>query len=431
MRKEYFAMKKYDIIVAGGGFAGAAAAIAAARQGRSVLLFEKSNCMGGAAANSLVFPFMPYTTKINGEKKRLSSGIFLEIQDKLDEMRLRTGETRHMEGRSAFSEEHLKLVLNRMALESGVELLYHAYLCGVKTENGKIKSVTVATKAGNITLEADMFIDATGDANLAAISGCPYRLGREEDNLCQPMTLCFRVSNVNKEKFEEELPKMQELYKKLQSEGKIRNPRENILVFRNTVQKDVLHFNTTRIVKLDPTDPFDVTKAEIESREQAMEMFLFIKDNFTAFENAELLSTAMEIGVRESRMIDGKHILTGKELVECTKFYDSIACGNYDIDIHNPEGAGTSHHYFKDGEYYEIPYRSLVPQKIDNLLVAGRCLSADHEAQASVRIMPIVCCLGEAAGVAAAVAVKNGTNAENADISEIQKILEENGAVIH
>ena len=206
---------------------------------------------------------------------------------------------------------------------------------------------------------------------------------------------------------------------------------ENILVFRNTVQKDVLHFNTTRIVKLDPTDPFDVTKAEIESREQAMEMFLFIKDNFTAFENAELLSTAMEIGVRESRMIDGKHILTGKELVECTKFHDSIACGNYDIDIHNPEGAGTSHHYFKDGEYYEIPYRSLVPQKIDNLLVAGRCLSADHEAQASVRIMPIVCCLGEAAGVAAAVAVKNGTNAENADISEIQKILEENGAVIH
>ncbi len=424
-------MKKYDIIVAGGGFAGAAAAIAAARQGRSVLLFDKSNCMGGAAANSLVFPFMPYTTNVDGKKKRLSSGIFLEIQEKLDEMRLRTGETRHMDGRSAFSEEHLKLVLNRMALDSGVELLYHAYLCGTNTENGRIKSVTVATKSGNITLEADMFIDATGDANLAARAGCPYRLGREEDNLCQPMTLCFRVSNVDTEKFAEELPKMQELYKKLQSEGKIRNPRENILVFRNTVQKDVLHFNTTRIIKHDPTDPFDVTKAEIESREQVMEMFLFIKDNFASFENAELLSTAMEIGVRESRMIDGKHILTGKELVDCTKFYDSIACGNYDIDIHNPEGAGTSHHYFKDGEYYEIPYRSLVPQNIENLLVAGRCLSADHEAQASVRIMPIVCCLGEAAGVAASVAIKNGTNAENADIAEIQKILEENGAVIH
>ena len=424
-------MKKYDIIVAGGGFAGTAAAIAAARQGLKVLLFDKSNCLGGAAVNCFVFPFMPYTTVIDGKRTRLSSGIFLEIQDALDEIRTRTGETDHMAGRSSFSEEHLKLVLNRMVLDAGAELLYHAYLCGAKTENGRIKSVTVATKAGNIELCADMFIDATGDADLAVLSGCPYRLGREGDNLCQPMTLCFRLSNVDKEKFKEELPAIQELYKKLQSEGKIKNPRENVLIFNNMVQKNILHFNTTRIVKLDPTNPFDVTKAEIESREQVMEMYLFLKDNFESFKNAELLSTAMEIGVRESRMIDGKHLLTGKELVDCTKFEDSIACGNYDIDIHNPEGAGTSHYYFPDGQYYEIPYRSLVPQKIENLLVAGRCLSADHEAQASVRIMPIVCCLGEAAGVGAAVAVKNKTTAENANITEIQKILQENGAIIH
>ncbi len=174
-----------------------------------------------------------------------------------------------------------------------------------------------------------------------------------------------------------------------------------------------------------------ITKAEIEAREQVIEIYLLIKNNFESFKNAELLSTAADIGVRESRMIDGLHILTGKELVECTKFEDSIACGNYDIDIHSPDGSGTSHYYFKDGDYYEIPYRSLVPQKIDNLLVAGRCISADHEAQASVRIMPIVCCLGEAAGVAASVAHKNGTTTKDADISEIQKILVENGAVIH
>ena len=424
-------MKKYDIIVAGGGFAGAAAAISAGRLGKKVLLFDKSNCMGGAACNCLVFPFMPYTTKINGERKALCAGVFTEIVDRMNEIRTLLGETRHMEGRSSFSEEHLKLVLNRMAEEASVDLLYLAYLAGVKTNGGKIESVSVATKSGVTELYADVFVDATGDADLSYLSGCPYHLGRESDNLCQPMTLCFRVSNVDVQKFVEEKPFVNELYKKLKAEGKIRNPREDVLVFTNLVQDNILHFNTTRVVKLDPTNPFDVTKAEIEAREQVFEIYQLIKNNFESFKNAELLSTAADIGVRESRMIDGLHLLTGKELVDCAKFEDSIACGNYDIDIHSPDGSGTSHHYFKEGTYYEIPYRSLVPQKIDNLLVAGRCISADHEAQASVRIMPIVCCLGQAAGVAAAVAQGDGTCAKNADVAKIQKILVENGAVIH
>ena len=424
-------MKKYDIIVAGGGFAGAAAAIAAGRLGKKVLLFDSSNCLGGSACNALVFPFMPYTTVIDGKRRRLSSGIFREIQDKMDEIRILLDEKNHMEGQSSFSEEHLKLVLNRMASDAGVELLYHARLCGVETSAGKITKVSVSAISGIIDLYADMFIDATGDAELAYISGCPCRLGRESDNLCQPMTLCFRVANVDMKKFVEEKPKINELYKKLKAEGKIRNPREDVLVFTNLVQQNILHFNTTRVIKLNPTDPFDVTKAEIEAREQVFEIYLLIKNNFECMKNAQLLMTASRIGVRESRMIDGIHVLTGKELVDCTKFDDSIACGNYDIDIHSPDGSGTSHYYFKDGDYYEIPYRSLVPQKIDNLLVAGRCISADHEAQASVRIMPIICCLGEAAGVGAAVAHKNGTSAKDADISEIQKILVGNGAVIH
>ena len=424
-------MKKFDIIVAGGGFAGVAAAISAGRLGKKVLLFDKSNCLGGSACNALVFPFMPYSTVIDGKRHRLSSGLFKEIQDRMDEIRILLDEKAHIEGKSSFSEEHLKLVLNRMTSEAGVELLYHAHLCGVETSDGKINKVSVSAKSGIIDLYADMFIDATGDAELAYLSGCPYRLGRESDNLCQPMTLCFRVANVDMPKFIEEKPKINELYKKLKGEGKIRNPREDVLVFTNLVQQNILHFNTTRVVKLDPTNPFDVTKAEIEAREQVFEIYLLIKNNFECFKNAQLLMTASEIGVRESRMIDGIHVLTGKELVDCTKFEDSIACGNYDIDIHSPDGSGTSHYYFKDGEYYEIPYRSLVPQKIDNLLVAGRCISADHEAQASVRIMPIVCCLGEAAGVGAAVAHNDGKSAKDADIAKIQKILTENGAVIH
>lgn len=422
-------MKQYDIIVAGGGFAGAAAAISAARLGKNVLLFDKSNAMGGAACNCLVNPFMPYRTKINGETVRLSSGLFEEIQKRLLEVRNELSEMMYAENDSFFSEEHLKLALNRMASEAGVHLLYHATLCGVKKNGAKIESVTVATKAGNIELAAEFFVDATGDADLSVMAGVKTRLGRPQDNLCQPMTLCFRVGNVDVDGFYAERDKAQALYARRLAEGKLRNPRENILVFR-TIQKGVLHFNSTRIVKKNPTDPFDVTEAEMEAREQAIELFLLLKHNIDAMKDAVLLSTAAEIGVRESRMIDGEHILTGKEIISCCRFNDSIACGNYDVDIHNPEGSGTSHYYFPDGQYYQIPYRSLVPQNTENLLVAGRCISVDHEAQASVRIMPIVCCLGEAAGVAAAVAFDEKCSAKNADIKKIREILHRNGAVI-
>ena len=423
-------MKKYDIVVTGGGFAGAAAAISAARLGKSVLLFDKSNCLGGAAANCLINPFMPNATRVDGKMKELSAGLYAEIKEKMVELRHITGEHHNEANQHIFSEEHLKLVLNRMAVEAGVELLYHAQLCDLECSNGKIKNVSVMTKAGKIDLEADYFIDATGDADLAVLSGCSYRLGRDEDQLCQPMTLCFRVGNVDVEKFMQEKPAIQKLYKQYQEEGKIKNPRENILVFQ-LVQKNMLHFNTTRIVKLNPVDPFDVTKAEIEAREQVFEVYQFMKANFSSMANAELVSTAMEIGVRESRMLIGEYVLTGQELVNCCRFEDSIACGNYDIDIHNPEGTGTSHYYFPEGEYYEIPYRCLLPKEVDNLLVAGRCSSADHEAQASIRIMPIVCCLGEAAGVGAAVAADAKVKPAEADIRKIQQILQSNGAVIH
>ncbi len=159
------------------------------------------------------------------------------------------------------------------------------------------------------------------------------------------------------------------------------------------------------------------------------ELFNFLRENFEAFKHADILFTAPEIGVRESRMIDGKYVLTQDDLLACKKFEDSIAFCNYDIDIHNPEGSGTSHYYFKEGEYYTIPYRCLLPQKADNLLVAGRCISATHEAQASFRIMPIVCCIGEAAGNAAAIALTDGTTLENADIGKLHAALKANHAM--
>ena len=220
---------------------------------------------------------------------------------------------------------------------------------------------------------------------------------------------------------------MNRLYDEFKESGKIKNPREDILAFVVPID-GIIHFNTTRIVKKCPTNAEDITMAEIEAREQAFELFEFLKENFDVFKNAQMLMTASEVGVRESRMIEGDYILTQEDLVSCRKFDDSIAVGNYDIDIHNPEGSGTSHYFFKPGEYYTIPYRCLIPKNTENLLVAGRCISSTHEAQASYRIMPICCTLGQAAGTAAAVAKESMCSVRDIDVSKVQNILKENGA---
>ena len=422
-------MHQYDLVVVGGGLSGTAAALSAARHGLSVMLVDKSNCLGGAPSNCLVNPFMNFVADIDGEPFVLSRGIFKEILKELESIYAEAGQV-HRDGKNVFHEEYLKLVLNRMVLKAGINLLFHSYLDGVSVDGaGNIKSVTVINKSGKVELQADYFIDATGDADLAAMSGCPYRLGRPQDNLCQPMTLCFRLANVDVEKYKEIRPSINKLYRKFQAEGKIKNCREDVLIFHNMVG-GVLHFNSTRVVKLNPTDGFDVTKAEIEAREQVFELYMFMKNNIDGFQNCELLMTASEIGVRESRMIDGEYLLTGQDLINLTKFEDSIALGNYDMDIHNPEGTGTSHHFFPKGTYYTIPYRSLIAQKVQNLLVVGRCISADHDAQAAIRIMPIICCIGEAGGCAAALAAREGKNVRNISTDELRKILTADGAQV-
>lgn len=412
---------KYDIIVVGGGFAGVAAAAAAASLKKSVLLIEKSSFLGGAACNCYVNPFMPYHIKINGKNKHIAAGLFDEILDRLDRM----GGLH--KNKVTFNEEVLKIALDRMMNDYGVNVLFHSLITEVEKSDTHINSVTVAGKSGFLKFEADYFIDATGDANLASLAGCPYVLGRESDNLCQPMTLCFRISNVDVAKAFENSEKINALYKKFRNEGKIKNPREDVLKFGHFAH-GVLHLNSTRIIKKSPIDVFDLSKAEIEAREQMWELFNFLKNNCEGFEDCTLLSSAPEIGIRESRKIKGKYTITADDVKNCTKFADSIAACNYDIDIHNPDGSGTSHYFFKEGTYYTIPYRSLIPENTDNLLAAGRCISATHEAQASLRIMPIVCCIGHAAGTAAAVAHGTHCDVSSADIKLIQKILKENGA---
>ncbi|MBE6725964.1 MAG: FAD-dependent oxidoreductase [Ruminococcaceae bacterium] len=418
----------YDVIVLGGGFTGCAAAVSAARLGKRVLLLEASGFLGGAASNNLIFPLMPYSTMVtdeNGEERRhyLSRGFLAELVNDLTA----TGDIR---GDSQFNDEALKLLLDRKTVEAGVEVLFHATLCGVTKTGDRIESVSVATKAGVLTFPGRMFIDCTGDADLCVMADVPTRLGREPDNLCQPMTLCFRVANVDKQAFFSNREMWRRLHREWKEAGRFSNPREDILVFDYPID-GVLHFNTTRVVKLNPVDPFDVTRAEMEARRQVQELLDFFRVNgVPGMERARLMYTAPAIGVRESRMLVGEYVLTGADLVACAKFEDAVAAGNYDIDIHNPEGSGTSHYYFERGTWYTIPYRSLIPRRgaCANLLVGGRCISCDHEAQASIRIIPICTTTGEAAGVGASVAIDQNVPVQDADTNEIRRILTENGA---
>lgn len=416
-------MKKYDLIVVGGGLTGVAAAVCAAREGLSVLLCEQSGALGGAMNNCLVLPFMRYFEKNEetGETTLLSKGFFTELRERYSKKAIELGEPRFAESTSYFNQEIYKMIFDEVVTESGAELLFHAKLCGVDTDGRAVKRAKFATTAGVIEFEADYFVDATGDGNLMAFAGCEFSLGRESDHLCQPMTTCFRISGVNVSDFWKIKPQINEKYKAEKAAGRIKNPREDVLCFG--CNDGYIHFNSTRVIKLDPTNPFDVSKAEVIAREQIAEIVTFLKSNFAELEKTEIAAIAADIGIRESRKLVGEYVLTADDLISCKRFEDTIALGNYAIDIHNPSGTGTHLHHFKTGEIYSIPYRSLIPREYDNLLVAGRCLSATHEAQAAVRIMPICCCMGEAAGRALALAKKGNTGTREIPIAELQRQL--------
>lgn len=416
-------MKHYDLVVVGGGLTGVAAAVAGAREGMKTLLIEKNGSLGGAMTNNLVYPFMKFMTPVNGEVKILCAGLLTEMREREQKYDASGSITR-------FRPEYFKLVLDDMICDYGVDVLFHAQVYALETEGRALKSLRAVTNAGEVEFSADFFVDATGDGNLFTMAGCDFQLGRESDGLCQPMTTCFRMCGVDVDLFKEEKPRLQELYKEARERGEIKNPRENILTFSG-IGEGVLHFNTTRVVKVDPTDAFGVSRAEMETRRQIHEIVCFLKKNSRAFEHATLISIAAEIGVRESRKLRGEYVLTAEDLLSLKMFDDAVVLANYNIDIHNPAGTGTDIHYFKDGEYYSIPYRSLLPKEYDNLLVAGRCISATHEAQAAVRVMPICACMGEAAGTAAALAKQTGKNVHTVDVQLLRNTLRSYGAELN
>lgn len=414
-----------DVAVLGGGPAGLCAAVAAAQEGAEVLLVERYGFLGGMATAGLVNPFMAFQTAAPAtphDLKLVNGGLLQVIIARLQEAGGYNAE------HQAFDPETFKQVAQEMALEAGVRLRLHTMLFGALADEGRVRLAGVASKSGLETVAAEVFIDATGDADLAAWAGAEYEQGRPEDGLCQPMTLNFRMGGVEPDLMPSRA-EINALYEAAKQRGEIANPRENVLWFYTT-RKGEIHFNTTRVVGKQATDAEDLTAAEIEARRQVKQMVTFLQREVSGFAHAYLLATGTQIGMRESRRVRGDYVLTAEDVLSARDFADGIARGCYPVDIHNPAGSGTVIKPVPPGRSYAIPYRCLTPVGCENLLVAGRPISCDHAAHSSLRVMPIAMNVGEAAGVAAARALERQGQVRAVEVEALRRRLRERGAVI-
>ena len=437
--------RRWDVIVLGGGVSGCMAAFAASKQGATTLLVEQYGFLGGSLTNAGVGPMMTF----HAGNRQVVTGLPQEL---VERMAAKQGCIGHIEDTTGyassvtpFDAEIMKLVLDEMAQEFGIDVLYHASLVRANVEKGEIQSVTVQTRGGAIELQGSVFIDATGDGALAFTAGAEVRQGRDLDGLCQPMTTNMKVSGVDVETLKEEIRKNQgnfnvkdltsmdrsprlsmagfyKEFNKAKTDGQLHTEREDVLLFE-TVNPGEVIVNTTRIVKLNPVDPWDLSKAEREGRKQAHELIRFFRESCAGFENAILVSTGVQIGVRESRRVIGDYVLTQEDLLESKYFEDTVALGGYPIDIHNPTGAKTETTHLKPGQYYYIPLRSLIVKSFENLLVCGRCMSATHEAGAAIRVTPIAMGVGQAAGTAAGLAASKSIPVRNLENVQIHDAL--------
>ena len=280
--------------------------------------------------------------------------------------------------------------------------------------------MSVMNKSGSTKYRADVYIDCTGDGDLAALSGAPVEIGDAVSGKCQPASLMFKMANVDY------YTKRGSVEYALPEEAGM--PCGRVLFFMTTHPGEIV-VNMTRVVDFDATDAHNLTNAEIVARRQVQEVAEYLRKNVKGFENSYVSQTAAQIGVRESRRVVGHYVLTQEDVLGCSKFSDGICRTAYPIDIHNPTGPGTDMIRVPVGDWYEIPYRCLVPLDVKNLLIAGRCISATHEALSSLRIMPNCYCFGQAAGIAAGIAVKEGLRPEEIPGERVVEILKKERAL--
>ncbi|MGE5614338.1 MAG: FAD-dependent oxidoreductase [Bacillota bacterium] len=447
---------KYDVAVIGAGPGGLPAALAAARLGSKVILIEKNGYVGGNAALGL--PWLAFLD-ING--RQVTGGIAQEFVDRLMERGACFGHRRCPMHNSVtnIQPDTFKVLALELCKECGVDLLLHSEAFDAEVENGTLRRVMLYGKGNRITLEAKVFVDATGDGDVAYLAGATYEKGQEGSGILQPPTVMFTLGNVNDEKFfkyiEENPDQMtygeyiecgtgynadyfrespnyvfvglRKLFSELRKKGECPVDRDT-LIFINSPNPGEVYVNTTRLLNTDATDIFELTRAEVEGCLQIPKLVEMLKKYVPGFENCFISSIAPNLGVRETRRFSGIKRLTVDKILAGDVPDDTIALGSYKIDIHSGKDDSTVFTALK--KPYGIPYGCLVSRDVKSLMLSGRCISVDREVLGSTRVMPTCMAVGQAAGVGAALAVQKGIQPADLDPREVVKILAQNGAIL-
>lgn len=434
----------YDVIVTGAGIAGISAAIAAARNGSSVLLVERYGFVGGMSTAGMVSPFMKYwVQKENGEKIPLVGGIFEEINARMATM----GGTVE----NGFSALAFKKVVTDLLVMANVTIALYSSIIAVNREGNVINSITIQSGMVRKIITGSVFIDTTGDAEMIYLANAPWAKGDEKTGLLQAMTTFFRVGGIDLQKACDDVKANPDQYfewstreyrpdrivsiagyKDIVKRAQERNdlpPEVTYFFFTTLPGHGETSFNTTNILGLDGSTSVDLTKAEIEGRRQVMKSFSIIKNECPGFMNAYLIETSVQVGVRETRRAVGEYAVSGSDVRNGVKFDDAIARANYGVDIHGQKDEKSVMEYLPEGEYYQIPVRSLIVKETENLLTAGRSISSTREGHAALRIQATSSATGEAAGVLAATAVRGKCSIRQVNIETIQSQLRNAGNI--
>lgn len=434
--------KSADVLVVGGGPAGLGAAVTAARLGRKTILLEKRGFLGGNITAC-------YVENCNYFLKGTpfqSEGLYAEIERGCKET-FGNDNVRSFNP-NAFSSEYLKVYLDTLVQEAGVEVIFHAFVNEVVMEGDRIRAVVVQTKKGPVGIAAEVVIDTTGDADVAFGAGVPFDQGREKDGACQPGTVNLRLAGADTEALSKTVngrDRLQEIGREFKEDyraGRTGLPckRQDIPFGRLTPGGQISYVNYACAYGLDPTDMEDLTRGEIECRKYAVDIYRYLKSRYQEFRNIEIASLAPEIGFRDSRRIRGVYTLTIEDMESDRSFEDVIAVFPRFYDMLAPdgnmegdgsvEGKGYKGHIYEavvGSRSFQVPYRSMLPANVSNLLVAGRCMSADHVAESGVRAISLCMMTGQAAGAAATLAVRDRTTPAGVDIRELQDTLRAQG----
>lgn len=429
-----------DVLVVGGGPSGIIAAMAAAEDGLSVALVESRSFLGGNMTIGL-----PILGFLGQKGNQIIKGL---PQSFIDRLRAQDAASEHRPcplhmSLTLVEQEAVKTVALEMLTESGVNVLLYVFCVDVIMDGDTLRGVIIESKAGREVILAKVIIDCSGDADVAFRAGVPCEQGNEMGGV-QPPTLMFCLGGVDTDKLRMSIAEeprtyltdfipaeyfgqnhqfivvgLRSLMQKARDEGFDLPVERTILI--TGLRNGEVWVNMTRISGVDGTDPVSLSHGEIEGRRQIKEIQKYLINYVPGFENAYFSKMAPFLGIRETRRIIGQYVMTKEDVLSCGRFDDAIAVASYPLDIHHPEGGGCTLEWC--GDCYDIPYRSLVPLKVENLLVAGRCISTTHEAMSAIRVMAPCMAMGEAAGRAAKMAVREGIRPAAINVAKLQEDL--------